>query len=71
MEKTTVYLPAQLKRALGRSARRQGLSEAELIRRALEAAVSAEPVRPTPGVFAGTEPVAERVDELLAGFGER
>ena len=32
MEKTTVYLPTQLKRALERAARSEGRSEAELIR---------------------------------------
>jgi len=67
MHKTTVYLPTPLKQALAREAARRGTSEAELIRAALAAAV-ARP-RPVPG-WLDAEPMAERVDELLAGFGE-
>lgn len=66
--KTTVYLPDELKTALEREARRRGSSEAEVIREAVRAAVSRP--RPTPGIIAG-EPLADRVDELLAGFGDR
>ncbi|MFN8078385.1 MAG: CopG family transcriptional regulator [Kineosporiaceae bacterium] len=71
MEKTTVYLPQQLKRRLRQVARARGVSEAEVIRQALEAEVGEAAPRPRSGVFAGGEPIAERVDELLAGFGER
>lgn len=65
--KTTIYLPDELKLAIEQEARRQGTSEAEVIRAAIRAAVT----RPTPnaGIISG-EPFAERVDELLAGFGE-
>lgn len=68
MRKTTVYLPDDLKAAMAREAARRGVSEAQFIRSALSAAVS----RPSPraGIFAA-EPFAERVDELLTGFGER
>jgi hypothetical protein len=66
--KTTVYLPNDLKTALEREAVRLGLSEAEVIRRAIAAAVSH--ASPQFGLFAA-EPFAARVDELLAGFGER
>ena len=66
--KTTVYLPDELKTALEREARRRGSSEAEVIREAVRAAVSRP--RPTAGIIAG-EPLADRVDELLAGFGDR
>lgn len=66
--KTTVYLPDELKTALEREARRRGSSEAEVIREAVRAAVNRP--RPTPGIVTG-EPVADQVDELLAGFGER
>ena len=37
MEKTTLYLPAELRRALKETARREGKSQAELIREALSA----------------------------------
>ncbi|MBN2113303.1 MAG: ribbon-helix-helix protein, CopG family [Acidimicrobiia bacterium] len=66
--KTTIYLPEELKRGVEREARRLGQSEAEVIRRAIAAAV-ARP-RPRPGIIDG-EPMADRVDELLAGFGQR
>lgn len=70
MEKTTVYLPAELKDALRRSAQRQGVSEAQVIREAILARVGEPRPRPRGGLFAG-ESVAHRVDELLPGFGER
>lgn len=66
--KTTIYLPDDLKRAIEREARRQEVSEAELIRRAVAAAVSRP--RPTAGIIEGT-PIAGRAEELLAGFGAR
>jgi plasmid stability protein len=68
MRKTSVYLPDDLKAALEREAARRGVSEADVIRAALRDAV----VRPEPatGLFEA-EPFAERVDELLVGFGER
>jgi Arc/MetJ-type ribon-helix-helix transcriptional regulator len=73
MEKTTVYLPNELKRALRRAARSTGRSEAELIREGIGLVTGthriAEPRLP---LFESGKPdLAERVDELLAGFGER
>lgn len=68
MRKTSVYLPDDLKRALAREAARRGASEADVIRAALRDAV-VHP-EPTAGLFE-EEPFAERVDELLDGFGER
>lgn len=67
-QKTTIYLPDELKASVEREARRRRCSEAQVIRDAIAVAVS----RPSPsfGVLAG-EPIADRVDELLAGFGER
>ena len=69
MEKTTVYLPAELKDAIAREARALGVAEAEVIRRALTGSL----VRPAPrpGIIQGMKPIADRVDELLEGFGER
>ena len=72
MVKTTVYLPAALKEALARLAGRQGRSEAELVRLAVERLVEAEG-HPAPRLplFRTSKPdLAERVDEHLVGFGE-
>lgn len=67
-QKTTIYLPEELKAAVEREARRQGVPEAEVIRRAIAGAVH----RPAPrgGIIAGA-PIAAQAEELLAGFGER
>jgi predicted transcriptional regulator len=66
--KTTLYLPEDLKRAVEREAARSGRSEAEVIRSAIAAAVG----RPAPrGALFQADPFAERVDELLVGFGDR
>jgi len=74
MKKTTVYLPDELKASLERMAHDQGRSEAEIIRAAIQATVD-QRQRPRPRVpLFETGPkdpmAAERVDELLAGFGE-
>lgn len=66
--KTTLYLTDDLKAGVEREARRQGLSEAEVIRRAIAAAISTP--RPTAGIIEGA-PFADRVEELLEGFGQR
>lgn len=65
--KTTVYLPDDLKRALEVEAAASGRSEAEIIREAIAPRVGS--ARPAAGFLEG-EPMADRVDELLAGFGE-
>ena len=72
MVKTTVYLPQALKDALARLAGRQGRSEAELVRLAVERLVEAEARRaPRLPLFRSGDPhLAERADEHLAGFGE-
>ena len=70
MEKTTVYLTSEQKRALERTARATGRSEAELIRDGIERVThaTAEPRLP---LFASGQPdLAERVDEALRGFGD-
>lgn len=73
MVKTTIYFPDDLKRRVERAARDRDLSEAEVIRLAVDAAVPPlERPRPTLPLFRGTGEtnIAERVDELLAeGFG--
>ena len=73
MEKTTVYLTTEQKRALGRAARMEGRSEAALIREGIEVVTMRHRVaEPTIPLFeSGVPDLAERVDELLDGFGER
>ena len=73
MEKTTVYLTEAQKRALERAARLSGRSEAELIREGIDTVTSKHAVsEPTLPLFDSGQPdLAERVDELLGGFGER
>ncbi len=73
MEKTTVYLPDDLKRALRSASRSTGRSEAALIREGIGLVTGthriAEPRLP---LFESGQPdLAERADELLGGFGER
>jgi hypothetical protein len=71
MEKTTLYLPADLKAAIKRAAAQQGVSEAEVIRQSVRQTVGGVRPRPRGALFASGHPVARRADELLAGFGER
>ncbi len=70
MDKTTIYLDEELKAAVKAVAKRLGVSEAQVIRESVRAAVS--PSRPAPrGALFTAEPMAARAEELLAGFGER
>jgi Arc/MetJ-type ribon-helix-helix transcriptional regulator len=75
MVKTTVYLPEDLKASLERVAAERGRSEAELIREAIRTLVGdGAPARPRVPLVAmplGDPTAAERVDELLDGFGTR
>jgi Arc/MetJ-type ribon-helix-helix transcriptional regulator len=73
MEKTTVYLPDDLKRALRRAARSTGRSEADLIREGIGMVTGTHRIAdPRLPLFESGQPgLAERVDELLDGFGER
>ncbi len=69
MEKTTVYIPINIKLSIKTSARRQGVTEAHVIREALAAYVAAEP-RPLPSLF-GSEAsdgtvTSENFEEWLA-----
>ncbi len=72
MQKTTVYIPHDIKQALGQVAAARGVSEAEVIRQALRAVTAAAaPPRPRLPLFKSGNPrLAEQVDEALAGFGE-
>jgi hypothetical protein len=73
MEKTTVYLTTNQKRALARASQATGRSEAELIRSGIDEVTSRHQVaEPTLPLFDSGQPdLAHRVDELLEGFGER
>ena len=75
MEKTTVYLPAELKAALKRLARRRKSSEAELLRQAVTRLTEEDAESPEPSLplfRASGRPIAEDIDEALKdGFGIR
>ncbi len=74
MQKTTLYLPDELKERVETVARMEGRSEAEVIRDAIAAAVLVRGVPPPripfPGMTLGDPSIAERARELLDGFGE-
>jgi hypothetical protein len=73
MEKTTVYLPDDLKRALRRAARATGRSEADLIREGVGLVTGSHRIaEPRLPLFDSGQPdLAERVDDALRGFGDR
>jgi len=71
MQKTTVYLPDDLKSELEHAAAESGRSEAEIIRKGIRLALDERvPPPPTIGIFVSDDPhFAENVDEHLEGFG--
>ncbi len=71
MEKTTIYLPDDLKAAVKRAAAQQNVSEAEVIRQSLRQVVGEVRPRPRGGLYSSGQPIARHADELLSGFGER
>jgi hypothetical protein len=71
MDKTTIYLPLELKTAIKRIALDRGTSEAEVIREAIRVAVTDQRPRPRGGLFASGAPIARDIDRYLKGFGER
>lgn len=73
MHRTTVYLPESLRASLARAAKRLRLSEAEVLRQALERHLSTlSPPAPRLPLFRSkARGLAERIDEALKGFGER
>jgi hypothetical protein len=71
MDKTTVYLPADLRAAVKRVARQRRISEAELIRESIRSAVGDDRPRSRGGLFASGSPIARDADQHLSGFGER
>lgn len=73
VDKTTVYLPADLRHALQEAARVRRTSEAALIREGIAMVTAAtQPPEPHLPLFESDDPtLAERVDDTLDGFGER
>jgi len=72
MRRTTVYLPDDLKGELSRAARDEGRTEADLIREGVERLLRSRQPEPQLPLFTSDQPhLAENVDDLLAGFGER
>jgi predicted transcriptional regulator len=71
VDKTTVYLPVEIKTALKRVARRRRISEAELIRESIRAAVEADRPRARGARFTSDRPVARELDRQMPGLGER
>lgn len=71
MEKTTVYLSIEMKRALKRVSEVEGRSEAELIREGIAmVTVRHGATEPTIPLFeSGIPDLADRADEYLDGFG--
>jgi predicted transcriptional regulator len=67
MKKTSLYLEPEVDAALGRIARRRGITKAELIRRSLRDVVAAEqrPRLTAIGVGRGPGDVAANVDKHL------
>jgi len=72
MEKTTVYLPADLKQALERAAKLEGRSEADLIREGISAVTKRHAAREprAPLFHSGDADYATRLDEYMEGFGQ-
>jgi Arc/MetJ-type ribon-helix-helix transcriptional regulator len=73
MEKTTLYIPRELKNAVERVAAERGCSEAEVVREALRALIhTSEPPAPRLPLFASKQPgLARRAEAELKGFGGR
>ncbi|MGQ0573433.1 MAG: CopG family transcriptional regulator [Pseudonocardia sp.] len=71
MVKTTLYLPEELKARLEQVARREGRSEADLVREALTELVRRRiPPKPRGALVDSGDPDwAARADQDLSGFG--
>ena len=71
MEKTTLYLPEDLKSAVKRAAAERGVSEAEIIRESIRMSVGGVRPRARGALYSSGQPIARHAEEMLAGFGER
>jgi predicted transcriptional regulator len=63
MEKTTLYLPLELRRALKEQARRSGRAQAEIVREALETYLAGSWPQPTSIGVGSDEEVSARTSE--------
>ncbi len=72
MKKTSLYIEEEVDAGLARRAAAEGISKAEIIRRALREAADVEATLPftAVGVFRGPGDMADNVDRYLDGFGE-
>jgi hypothetical protein len=71
VKRTTIYLPEDLKSSLARAAHEAGRTEADLIREGVERLLQSRHAQPRLPLFTSGRPdLAEKVDQLLAGFGE-
>jgi hypothetical protein len=72
MKKTSLYIDAEVDRALERRAAAEGITKAELVRRVLAAAVSERPRPRARGVFEGARDLGAGAESHLSetGFGE-
>jgi len=71
VQKTTLYLPEELKVAVKRAAAERGVSEAEIIRESIRMSVGCVRPRPRGGLYSSGRPIARDAEEMLAGFGQR
>ena len=71
MEKTTLYLPEELKSAVKRAAAERGVSEAEIIRESIRVSVGGVRPRARGALYSSGQPIARDAEDMLAGFGER
>lgn len=72
VKRTTIYLPEALKSTLARAAEEEGRTEAALIREGIERLLQSRHPEPRVPLFTSGKPdLAENVDALLTGFGER
>lgn len=72
MNKTTVYLPDDLRDAVKRAALAGNTSEAEVIRESIRKTVGIERPRPRGALFSGDgQSIADHIDEWMVGFGEQ
>ncbi|HXI12200.1 MAG TPA: CopG family transcriptional regulator [Thermoanaerobaculia bacterium] len=73
MKKTTIYIPADLKRDLEAASVREGRSSADFIREAIATAIDAgrspDPRIPLTARGLGDPTIAERTEVLLEDFG--
>jgi hypothetical protein len=71
MEKTTIYLPEDMKAAVKRVAAERGVSEAEIIRESIRISIGSVRPRPRGALYSSGKPIARDAEDMLVGFGER